>query len=103
MLMVPVAAHRRGGDNADRLIILPQHLVAVTVFPWGHAQRFGPGIGVALALDRDQHRGRMVLVRLGIAAGLVLADESVEAVAAHVRLDPAIARRAAVIERQFGG
>src|SRR5688572_30644771 len=98
MLMVPVAAHRRGGDDADRLIILSQHLVAVTVFPWSHAQRFRPSIRVALALDRNQHRGRMVLVRLGIAAGLVLPDESVEAVAPHVRLDAAIARRAAVIE-----
>ena len=40
-------------------------------------------------------------MRLGIATRLVLTDPLVEAVAGHVRLNAAIARRAAVIERQF--
>ena len=40
-------------------------------------------------------------MRLGIAAGLVLADPEIEAVAGHERLDAAVAGRAAVIERQL--
>ena len=41
-------------------------------------------------------------VRLGIAAGLVLADEAVEHVVGHLRLDPRVAGRAAVIEIEVG-
>ena len=37
---------------------------------------------------------------LRIAAGLVLTDEQIEAVAAHVRLDAPIAGRAPIVERQ---
>src|SRR5262245_60765991 len=102
MLMEPVAAHRRGRDQTDRLVVLAQHLVDLAVPPRRGAERFRPGIGVALALDADQHGGRGVLVRLGIAAGLVLADPQIEAVAGHERLDPAVAGRAAVVERQVG-
>src|SRR5262249_2538634 len=76
--------------------VLAQHLVGLAVPPRRGAERLRPGIGVALALDADQHRGRGVLVRLGIAAGLVLADPQIEAVAGHERLDPAGARPAAV-------
>jgi len=43
-----------------------------------------------------------VLVRLGIAAGLVLADPDIETVVGHLRFDSAIAGRTAVIERQLG-
>ena len=39
-------------------------------------------------------------MRLGIAAVLVLADPEIEAIAGHERLDPAVAGRAAVVERQ---
>jgi hypothetical protein len=40
-------------------------------------------------------------VRLGIAAGLVLADPKIEPVAGHRGFDPPVARRAAIIERQI--
>src|SRR5262249_22913684 len=93
MLVEPVAAHRRGRDHTDRLVALTKPLVGVAVPPRRGAERFRPGIGVALALDADQHGGGGVLVRLGIAAGLVLADPQIEAVAGHERLDPAVAGR----------
>src|SRR5262249_58879809 len=66
------------------------------------AERFRPCIGVAPALDADKHGGGGVLVRLGIAAGLVLAYPEIEAIAGHERLDPAVAGRAAGIERELG-
>src|SRR5262249_15513551 len=102
MLMEPVAAHRRGRDQTDRLVVLAQHLVGLAVPPRRGAERFRPGIGVALALDADQHGGPGVLVLPCIATGLVLADPQREAVAGHERLDPAVAGRAAVVERQVG-
>src|SRR5262249_26475714 len=78
MLVEPVAAHRRGRDQTDRLVVLAQHLVGLAVPPRRGAERFRPGIGVALALDADQHGGGGVLVRLGIAAGLVPAHPPIE-------------------------
>src|SRR5262249_59850147 len=95
MLMEPVAAHRRSGNETDRLVILAQDLVRPAVPPGRGAQRFRPCIGVDLALDADKHGGRGVLVRLGIAAGLVLAYPEIEAIAGHERLDPAVAGRPA--------
>src|SRR5262249_24483695 len=85
---LPGAAARRRRDQPDRLVVLAPHLVGLAVPPRRGAERFRPGIGVALALDADQHGGGGVLVRLGIAAGLVLADPQIEAVAGHERLDP---------------
>ena len=41
-----------------------------------------------------------MFVRLGVAAGLVLSDPDIEAVAGHLRLDPAVTGRAAIVERQ---
>src|SRR5262249_13189718 len=74
VLVEPVARHRRRRDETDRLIVLAEHLVGLAVFPRRGAERFRPRVGVALALDADEHRRRLVLVRLGVAAGLVLAD-----------------------------
>src|SRR5262249_15902040 len=59
-----------------------------------------PRIGVALALQADQHGGRCMGVGLGIAAVLVLSDPEIERVAGHERLDPPPAGRAPVVERQ---
>src|SRR5204862_3318250 len=101
MLMEPVARHRRRRDETNRLVVLAQNLVGSAILPRRGAKRFGPRIGVALALDADEHGGRLVLVRLGIAPGLVLPDPDVEAVIGHLRLDAAIAGRAAVVERQL--
>src|SRR5262249_11976669 len=56
MRMEPVAAIGRGGDHADRLIVLPVNLIALAVLPRRHPDRPRPGIGVALAFDADQHR-----------------------------------------------
>src|SRR5262249_58742608 len=103
MLMEPVAAHRCGGNETDRLVIRAQAFVRPAVPPRRGAERFRPCIGVAPALDADEHGGGGVLVRLGIAAGLVLAYPEIEAIAGHERLDPAVAGRAAVIERKLGG
>src|SRR5262249_3924103 len=102
-LVDPVAAHGRRRDQPDRLVVLAQHLVGLAVPPRRGAERFRPGIGVALALDADQDGGGGVLVRLGIAAGLVLADPQIEAVGGHERLDPAVAGRAAGVGRAGGG
>src|SRR5262249_15919544 len=102
MLVEPVAAHRRSRYHADRLIVLTEHLVGAAVLPGCHGERIRPGIGVALAFDADEHGRRSVLVRLGIAAALVLADPQIEAVAGHRRLDAAVAGRAPVVERQVG-
>src|SRR5262249_61106621 len=66
MLVVPVAAHRRRRDEPDRLVILAQHLVGLAVPPGRGAERLRPGIGVALALDADEHGGGGVLVGLRI-------------------------------------
>src|SRR5262249_4559483 len=67
MLMEPVSAHGRRRDEADRLVILAQHLVGFAILPWRGAKHLRPGIGIALALDADEHRGGSMLVRLGIA------------------------------------
>src|SRR5262245_26924250 len=101
MLMEPVALHRCCRDQADGLVILAQNLVGPAILPRCRAERLGPGVGVALAFDADEHRGRLVLVRLGIASGLVLADPDIEPVVGHLRLDAAIAGRTAIIERQL--
>src|SRR6202030_2270966 len=66
MLVVPVAAHGRCGNETDRLVILAQDFVALAVLPRRGTERFRPRVGVALALDADEHGGRSVLVRLGI-------------------------------------
>src|SRR5207249_5188535 len=63
MLMEPVAAHGRGGYEANGLVILAQHLVCLALPPGRGAEDFRPRISVALALDADEHRGRGVLVR----------------------------------------
>src|SRR5262245_51353074 len=99
VLVEPVARHRGRGDEPDRLVFLAQDLVGLAGLPWLRAERFRPGIGVALALHAHEHRGRGVLVCLRIAAGLVLADPDIEAVARHRRLDPPVAGRTSVIER----
>src|ERR1051326_1856957 len=100
MLVIPVAAHRRGGDEPDRLVILPLDEFGLAVLPRRGAERFRPCVGVAPALDADQDRRRGVLVRLGIAAGLVLADPQIKAVLGHRRLDAAGAGRSE--ERRVG-
>src|SRR3954452_11505549 len=102
MLMEPVARHRRRRDKTDRLVVLAQDLVGLAILPGRRAERFWPRVGVAPAFDADEHRCRLMFVRLGITAGLVLADPDIEAVVGHLRLDAAIARRAAVVERQLG-
>jgi len=63
------------------------------------AEVAGPGVDVALAGEADEHRAGAVVVRLGVAAVLVLADEEVEAAGGHVRLDAPV-ERALVVERQ---
>src|SRR5262249_49623088 len=64
MLMEPAAAHRCSRNETDRLVILAQDLVRPAVPPRRGAERFRPGIGIALALDADEHGGGGVLVRL---------------------------------------
>src|SRR5262249_2079967 len=49
----PFAAIGRGGDHADRLIVLPVDLIALAVLPRRHPDRPRLGIGVALAFDAD--------------------------------------------------
>src|ERR1700693_1550988 len=100
--MYPFPAHRCGRDHAARLEFLPQDLVDLAVLPGRGAERFRPGIRIALALDADEYRRRGVLVRLRIASGLVLADPEIEPVAGHRGFDAPVARRTAVIERQLG-
>src|SRR5579862_1877387 len=99
MLVVPVPAHRRRRDEADRLIILAQDFVGLAVLPRRGAERFWPCVGVALALDANEHCGRGVLMRFRITAGFMLTDPQIKSVLRHRRLDAAVAGRAAVIER----
>src|SRR5262249_60254003 len=89
--MQPVPGHGCRPHRTDRLVILPQDLFSLAVLPGRGAERLRPGVGVALALDADEHGRRLMLVRLGIAAGLMLADPDIEAVVGHLRLDAAIA------------
>ena len=100
MLVIPARAARRRRHHADRLVVDALDLARFAVLPRRHAVPLRPGVGVALALEADEHRGRGVRVRLGIAAVLVLADPEIERVAGHERLDAAEAGRAAVVERQ---
>src|SRR4051812_41139231 len=101
MLVEPVAAHGRGGNQPDRLVVLPKYLVRFPISPRCGAQRIRPGVSVTLAFDADKHGSRMVLMRFGVAAGLVLSNEGIEAIGRHSRFDAAIARGAAVVERQI--
>src|SRR6516165_10425389 len=98
----PVATIGRGGDDADRLVILAIDLVGLAVLPRRHPDRARPCVGVALALDADEHRGRSVGVGLGVAPGDVLADELVEYVAGERWLEAAVAGRAPVVEIELG-
>src|SRR5260221_4235137 len=56
MRMEPIAAIGRGGDEADRLVILPVNLIALAVLPGRHPDLPRPSIGVALAFYADQDR-----------------------------------------------
>src|SRR5262249_57165931 len=89
--------------DPGRLIFLPQNPVGLAVPPRRDAERLGPGVGVALALDADEHGRGGVLVGFRVAPGLVLADPQVEAIATHGRLDAAVAGRAAGVRRQVPG
>src|SRR5262249_32959166 len=62
MLVEPARAAGRGRDHADRLVVDALDLVLLAVLPRIDAAPLGPRIGVALALDADQHRGRSVRV-----------------------------------------
>src|SRR3954468_1355408 len=103
MLMEPIACHGCCCHHADRFVVLTHDFVAMTVLPRSGAERFRPRIGIALALHADEDRGRGMLVRLGIAAVLMLADPEIEAVVSHQRLDAAIAGRAAIVGCEAGG
>ena len=100
MLVEPARAAGRRRHHAERLVVDALDLLGLAVLPRRHAVPLRPGVGVAVALQADQHGGRGVGVRLGIAADLVLADPQIEGVAGHERLDAAPADRAAVVERQ---
>src|SRR5262249_57905230 len=93
--VIPARAGRPGRHHTHRLVVDAFDLVGVAVLPRGDAVSLRPGIGVALALEADEHGGRGVRVRLGIAAVLVLTDPEIERVAGHERLDAAPAGRAA--------
>ena len=99
MLVVPARAAGRRRHHADRLVVDALDLVGMAVLPGRQAVAFRPGVGVALALEADQHRRRGVRVRLGIAAVLVLADPEIERVAGHERL-AAASPASAGVERQ---
>src|SRR5262245_49618725 len=99
MLVEPVAAHRRRRNKADRLVVLAQDLVSSAVLPWRGTESLGPGVGVTLAFDANEHGRGSMLVPFGISPGLVLSDPQIESVAGHRRLDPAVAGRPSIIER----
>src|SRR5262245_31459972 len=86
MLVVPARAARRRRHHADGLVVDALDLVGMAVLPGRDAVAFRPSIGVALALEADQHRRRGVRMRLGIAAVLVLADPEIECVAGHEQI-----------------
>src|SRR5204863_55264 len=67
VLVVPARAAGRGAHHPDRLVVDALHFVHAAVLPRRDAQPLGPGIGVALALDADEHRGRGVDVSLRVA------------------------------------
>src|SRR5258707_7711891 len=96
--MEPVAPVRRRGDEAYVLIVLAENFLFLAVAPRRHADRSRPTVGVALAFDANQHRRRIVCVGLGVAAGHMFADESVEHVAGKLGLHPLVAGRTAGIE-----
>src|SRR3984957_2558693 len=100
MLVIPARAARRRRHHADRLIVDAFDFVHLAVLPRRQTEALGPSVGVALALDADQHRRRSVSVGLRVVAVLVLADPQIERIAGHERLDPTPARRAAIVERQ---
>src|ERR1700722_13292985 len=95
MLVEPARAAGRCRHHADRLIVDTPDLVLLAVLPGVGAEPLGPCVGVAFALDADQHGRRGVRMRFRIAPILVLADPQVERVAGHERLGTAGAGRAA--------
>src|SRR5262249_51092564 len=99
--MVPTRAAGCRGNEADRLVVDPLDEMRLTVPPRRDASMLRPRVGVALALDADEHGRRSVSVGLGVAAVLMLADPEVESIARHKRLDAAESGRAAVVERQI--
>src|SRR6185437_15508007 len=68
VLVVPACAAWRRRDEANRLVVDALDLVLMSVRPRIDAAPLRPGVGVALALDADQHRRAGVCVRLGVAA-----------------------------------
>src|SRR3984893_15470495 len=98
----PVAAVGRSGNETYGLVVLAIDLIGLAVLPRGHPDRAWPSVGIALALDAHEHGRRHVGVGLGITAGDVLPDKSVEHVGRHVRLHPLVAGRAPVIEVELG-
>src|SRR6478672_8532501 len=87
VLVIPARPAGGRRHHPHRLIVDAFDLVAVALFPGSDAVPLRPGIGVALALEADQHGGRCVRVRLGITAVLVLPDPEIKRVAGHERLD----------------
>src|SRR5262249_24210693 len=71
VLVVPARAAGGRRHHADGLVVDALDLVGMAVLPGSDAVSFRPGIGVALALQADQHGGRCMGVSLGIAAVLV--------------------------------
>src|SRR2546430_5660008 len=80
VLVVPARAAGSGAHHPDRLVVDALHFVHAAVLPRRDAQPLGPGVGVALALHADEHRGRGVRVSLRVAAVLLPARPGVEAV-----------------------
>src|SRR5712671_1873022 len=78
MRVEPVAAIGRGRHEADRLVVLPVKALRFAVLPGRHAVASWPRVSVAFALEADEYGRRHVRMRLGIAAGLVFADETIE-------------------------
>src|SRR5262249_60220113 len=101
MRVDPVARHGRRRDEADRLVILAYHLIAEAVAPGLRAESVRPCVGVAFAAQADQDRAGFVLMRLRIAAGLVVADPQVEVAALELGLDAPVAGRTTVVHRQL--
>src|SRR5579859_367197 len=105
VLVEPVAAARRCGNEPACDVLLLQDLVSFAVLPRARTSLDRPVERVALTLQTDNDGTRLMVVCLRIAPARVLGDESASSgggrIPMKIRLNTAVAWCTLIIERQL--